>query len=165
MTYDDDDGQPAELGQANSPPKPPEDGERVGYKCPPKRTRFVKGKSGNPEGRPKGSLNRSTIRAMVHQVWFEESIKIIEGGRERHIPRFLALLKKQGDLAIKGDAKAINDSINFVYSAAVEEPAPRVAEETAAEDEAILRTHTTGLLNGEEARPGSFIGEGGEDGE
>lgn len=165
MTYDDDAERPAERGQASSPPKSAEIEERVGYKCPPKRTRFVSGQSGNPEGRPKGSLNRSTIRAMVHQVWFEETIKIIEGGRERNVPRFLALLRKQVDLAIKGDAKAISDSINFVYSAAVEQPAPRVAEETAAEDEAILRTHATDLLDGEETRPGSSSDDSGEDGE
>jgi Family of unknown function (DUF5681) len=32
-------------------------GYKVGYGKPPKTTRFKKGKSGNPGGRPKGSLN------------------------------------------------------------------------------------------------------------
>ena len=37
----------------------PDDYE-VGYKKPPPRTRFRKGRSGNPKGRPKGSRDKLT---------------------------------------------------------------------------------------------------------
>jgi hypothetical protein len=36
-------------------------GYSVGFKRTPKHTRFKKGKSGNPRGRPKGALNVATI--------------------------------------------------------------------------------------------------------
>ena len=34
---------------------------KVGYKKPPLHTRFRKGQSGNPRGRPRGSKNLSTL--------------------------------------------------------------------------------------------------------
>ena len=145
MTYDDDDEQPAELGQANSTPKPPEDGERVGYKCPPKRTRFAKGKSGNPKGRPKGTLNLATIRAHVAAHWFEEMMKVTIGGRERKTIRFDFLLRKQAELAFKGDARAIKDCMDLIFRLANGEPGLGAREESAAEDVAIISTHLSML--------------------
>ncbi|MGU3663335.1 DUF5681 domain-containing protein [Methylobacterium sp. A49B] len=124
-----------------------EDVERVGYKRPPRRTRFRKGQSGNPEGRPKGSLNRSTLRALLATQWLEETIKIVEGGRERHVSRFAALLKKQAELALKGDPKVIRDVIDQLVRMAVDESVSVTNEETSVEDETILRTHCPDVLD------------------
>jgi Family of unknown function (DUF5681) len=43
---------------------------RVGKGRPPRRTRWKKGQSGNPKGRPKGAKNLTTIFATIlkHKV-------------------------------------------------------------------------------------------------
>src|SRR5712691_6120777 len=51
----------------------------VGYRKPPKTTRFKAGKSGNPRGRPKGSTNLATDLSAE----LSEQITIREGGQGR----------------------------------------------------------------------------------
>ena len=48
---------------------------RVGYCNPPERTRFKLGQSGNPKGRPKGTLNMATVleRALREKVIVNEN--------------------------------------------------------------------------------------------
>ena len=43
----------------------PDHDEDVGYGKPTKKTRFKKGQSGNPKGRPKGAKNLASIVAQV----------------------------------------------------------------------------------------------------
>ncbi|MCJ2022352.1 DUF5681 domain-containing protein [Methylobacterium sp. E-065] len=150
MPYDDDEGQAGDFGQANPSSNAAGDKERVGYKQPPKHSRYRKGQSGNPAGRPKGSLNKSTVRALVAAQWLEETIKIVEGGRERRVPRLVALLKKQAELALKGDLRAMKDVFDLVLRLAVEEATLRTSEETTTEDEAILRNHWPSVLDADE---------------
>lgn len=145
MTYIDDEHSIG-FTQAESLPAITADVERVGYKRPPRQTRFRKGQSRNPKGSPKGSLNQSTLRALLAAQWLEETIKIVEGGRERHVPRFVALLKKQAELALKGDPKVIRDVFDQLVRMAVDESVSQTSEETAAEDETILRNHCPDLL-------------------
>ena len=64
----------------------PDDGEsdyKVGYKKPPLHTRFKKGQSGNPRGRPKGSKNFSTLLAEA----LNEPVIVAEDGKRRRISK------------------------------------------------------------------------------
>jgi hypothetical protein len=41
----------------------------IGYKKPPTRSQFKKGSSGNPKGRPKGSLSISSVLMKTGRDW------------------------------------------------------------------------------------------------
>ena len=55
--------------------------DEVGYKKPPKKTRFKPGRSGNPKGRPKGCKNMRTI---VKDI-LDRNVTIRENGRTRRV--------------------------------------------------------------------------------
>ena len=77
--------------------------DRVGYKRPPKHSRFQPGQSGNPRGRPPGVKSLSDIvRKIVGQ-----KVTITENGRTRRVPRLEAILLRAAGEASRGDAPAL----------------------------------------------------------
>jgi hypothetical protein len=58
-----------------------EEEERVGYKRPPRRTRFLKGQSGNPGGRPKGAKSLATLIAAA----LDAPVTVGDNGERRRI--------------------------------------------------------------------------------
>jgi hypothetical protein len=77
--------------------------ERVGFCRPPRATRFKKGISGNPKGRPKGSLNVATafLKAL------RERVVINEHGQRKTVTKLEAALKQLVNKAAGGDLRAI----------------------------------------------------------
>lgn len=75
----------------------------VGYGKPPAETRFQKGQSGNPNGRPKGSKNLATI---VRQA-ANERVTIVVKGKQRSITKLEAAAKQLANKAAQGDLKAM----------------------------------------------------------
>lgn len=82
---------------------------KVGYKHPPKETRFQPGQSGNPRGRSKGVKNLATDL----EEEFSESVIVNEGGKQLVITKQRAMLKALLSKALKGDARAANALINL----------------------------------------------------
>ena len=82
----------------------------LGYGKPPKQNQFPKGRSGNPNGRPKGSVDPATTFRRL----FSEKVTVKEGNRIRTVSRaeliFLQMLNK----AMAGDARARRDFAMFM---------------------------------------------------
>jgi hypothetical protein len=108
--------------------------DKVGYRKPPARTRFQPGQSGNPNGRPKGSINLKTdLRSEL-----SEQIRIREGERSLKVSKQRAMLKALVAKALKGDARAANVVLTLVGKLFEPEAAAEQMPALTSDDEAIL---------------------------
>jgi hypothetical protein len=100
----------------------PDYDEEVGYGKPPKSTRFKKGQSGNPKGRPKEARNLATIVAEVCR----ERVRVkSENGKYYYMTKMEAIMKQLTNQAAKGDIKAARASFAIINMfPEVKEPAP-----------------------------------------
>src|SRR5260370_26442380 len=74
----------------------------VGFGKPPRHTRFRKGHSGNPKGRPRGSRNASTLLDEA----LKERVVVSENGRRRKVTKLEAILTQLVNKAAQGDHRA-----------------------------------------------------------
>ena len=79
------------------------DENKVGYKKPPAATRFAKGKSGNPRGRPKGIKSKA---AFAHKV-LSQNVQILVDGKLRWFSIEELASRSLGKKAAEGDLSAI----------------------------------------------------------
>ena len=80
----------------------------IGYKRPPKATQFKPGQSGNRKGRPKGSLNFST----VIEKELNSCVSVTENGRRKQVTKREIIGKQMINKAAAGDLKAIAVVLN-----------------------------------------------------
>lgn len=95
--------------------------EEVGYSKPPASTRFRKGKSGNPKGRPKGSRFELPYDAVLGQL-----VTIRQGGQERQVTAEEAFLLQLSKKGLEGDVIAARQSMEIIEK---ERDAKRLVEE------------------------------------
>jgi Family of unknown function (DUF5681) len=101
------------MSRGGPPDVDEEDG--VGYRRPPRATRFTKGKSGNPAGRTRGRRREAPYETVLGQM-----VTIREGGVERRVTAdeaFLLQLTKRG---LEGNGPATRAAL-----AAIEEVTER----------------------------------------
>lgn len=111
----------------------------VGYGRPPVHSRFVKGRSGNPAGRPKGSRNFKTD--LIEEL--QERISVRAGESVKKISKQQALIKTMVNKALKGDIRAADIVMKWRSSE---------QKDIAADTEEALSTDERELLAGIEAR-------------
>jgi hypothetical protein len=75
-----------------------------GYRQPPADTRFKKGQSGNPSGRPK---KVSSFKADL-AAELQEKLVLVENGKQRRVSKQKAFAKTLIAAAIKKDIRAVN---------------------------------------------------------
>ena len=83
------------------PPETPRD-YVVGYGKPPLHTRFQKGRSGNPNGRPRGRKNMSTLLSDA----LNGSVIVVENGRRKKITKREAIVTQLVNKSAAADLKA-----------------------------------------------------------
>jgi hypothetical protein len=88
--------------------EPPQESQS-GYGRPPAAKRFVKGQSGNPNGRPK---NRH--REVPHDAVLGQMVTVRDGGKERRITAAEAFLLQLTRKALAGDSAAARASLEAI---------------------------------------------------
>jgi hypothetical protein len=116
---------------------PPEDQRdyEVGYGKPPRHTRFKKGQSGNPRGRPKGSKNLPTLLSEA----LNEPVVVAENGRRRKITMRQAIIKQLVKRSATADLRAMKILLDMVRDLERQaEPASPETAEFSEADEKVL---------------------------
>jgi hypothetical protein len=82
--------------------------DKVGYRRPPKHSRFKKGKSGNPRGRPKARLSFTEL----FERELDRTITVEEEGERRRMTRKAAITNRAVNRAISGDFSLLKGGRN-----------------------------------------------------
>ena len=72
------------------------------------RGKFVKGFSGNPNGRPKGTKNKTTLMKEGMEADWLKFLKENDPSHDEKVSRWNLLMERVYEQALKGDTKALN---------------------------------------------------------
>lgn len=86
--------------------------QATGYRKPPAATRFKKGQSGNPKGRPRGRHRDLPYEAVLGQI-----VSVREDGLERRITAAEAFLLHITKRGLEGDGGATRSALKVIEEA------------------------------------------------
>ena len=90
---------------------------KTGYGQPPRSTRFAKGNSGNPRGRPRGRRRETPYDSVLGQM-----VTIRENGRERRVTAAEAFLLHLTQKGLAGDSASARASLAAIEAARANPP-------------------------------------------
>ena len=107
----------------------------VGYGKPPRHTRFTKGQSGNPRGRPPGTKN---LRTLLSEA-LNETVIVTENGGRRKVTKRQAIITQLVNRSATADFRAIKILLDIVrdIERQTEQKAPETSDFSEA-DEKVL---------------------------
>ena len=100
----------------------------VGYGKPPRKTRFTKGQSGNPRGRPCGAKN---LKTLLNEA-LDETIIVTENGGRRRVSKREAIITQLVNRSATADFRAIKILLDLLRN--IEAQSEPAAETTAFND-------------------------------
>jgi len=107
--------------------KPPGD-YGIGYRRPPSHTRFRKGRSGNPGGRPRGMTTTRAKRLALREAY--RLITVREAGQVLRLPALQVLWRQLIAIALGGNGPAVRLVIDLIQSAEARTLSDRESELT-----------------------------------
>jgi len=107
----------------------------VGYGKPPRDTRFAKGQSGNPRGRPAGAKN---LRTLLSEA-LNETVLVTENGGRRKVTKRQAIITQLVNRSATADFRAIKILLDIVrYIEGQAEPTAPETSDFSEADEKVL---------------------------
>jgi hypothetical protein len=136
----------------------PELPHEVGYGKPPEITRFKKGVSGNPKGRPEGTLNVATVFIKT----LREKVVINENGRRKTVTKLEAALKQLVNKAASGDIRALRQLLESARDAEAKQNTseaqdPAIGQLDQEVIDGILKRFEKGEEEGQELREANVV--------
>jgi hypothetical protein len=114
----------------------------VGHGKPPQHTRFQKGRSGNPKGRPRGRRNFSKE---IDEV-LTARVVVSEHGRPRKVSSRMATLMRLREKALKGDGRAMDRLLELASQNELASQAVQAERLLSTTDEVILERYGQSLM-------------------
>ncbi len=111
-----------------------DDTYKVGRNRPPLHTRFKKGQSGNPSGRPKGHRNLASALTAI----LKETTEIEVEGESETMTRLEAAVRTLVDKAINGDARVLGQLLSEIHKNEIKAERKEPTEELGPADKQVM---------------------------